>query len=83
MTSKEQRMKRTVLAMIAGACLLMSAAGSAAALPPNPVRDGARLDWKCENPVGRFTHGAYVSGVAQGYIPNDPVEPSCGDIGTE
>jgi hypothetical protein len=68
-------MKRTMLACLAAACLLLSAAGSAGAVPPNPIRDGARLDVKCANPVGRFTHGAYVSGVAQGFYPVDPVEP--------
>ena len=74
-------MKRILCATVVACTVLLGPATGALALPPNPVRDGARSDYTCQNrhgASGQYTHGSYVSGVAQALYPaapSDPFEP--------
>lgn len=68
-------MKRILCATVVACTVILGPAMDALALPPNPVRDGARLDQECPNRhgnSGRSTHGSWVSGVAQHLYPVDP-----------
>ena len=56
--------------------LALGGIANAFALPPNPIREAARLnDVVCENPAGVQTHGSWVSGVARHFYPTDPIAP--------
>ena len=79
-------MKRIFCATVVACMVLLGPAMDTLALPPHPVRDGARSDYSCQNrhgASGQYTHGSYVSGVAQALypappaLPTDPFEP-CG-----
>ncbi|MGD9712662.1 MAG: hypothetical protein AB7V46_11410 [Thermomicrobiales bacterium] len=80
-------MKRVLFASIVACSVLLCSASVAMAVPPNPIREAAQYDQTCaiRNGVsGRFSHGAWVSGVALGIYsyPVDPVFP-CGLVTEE
>lgn len=72
---------RACVAALAAGALLVGIAATAMAVPPDPIRDGARFTGvSCPNPAGaRDTHGSYVSGVVLFGYPTDPIFPDNDD----